>query len=111
MATIVGVGVSGVTLVGTDAAPLAFGGTGTGSDVLTYTHNVGVRAEKVEVLSPTNHALIPNSLLAVTQPSVNAIVVTNTAGSTTALLRITWATPAISLTAPVAASDAAIVFS
>lgn len=111
MATVVGVGVSGVTLVGTDAAPLAFGASGGATDVMTYTHNVGVKAEKVEVLSAVNHALIPDASLTVTQPSANAIVVTNTtAGAINAILRVTWETPAVSLTAPVAASSASIVF-
>lgn len=113
MAQKIAYGVSGVTLVGTDTNPLALSVSGGATHIATWTHNVGVRAEKVEVLTQTNHARIADTLVTVTQPSVNSIVITNAqAGATfSGIIRVTWASKEVELTQPVAYNDASIVLS
>lgn len=103
-------GATGVTLLGSDAAPLALGATGGATDVATWTHNYGQTAEMVEVLSATNHAVQANTVISVTQPTVNSMVISNlTAGALNVIVRIQWATRQENLTAPVAYNDASIV--
>jgi hypothetical protein len=77
----------GTVVIGTPSTPIALGATGGGTDVGTYSHNLGKKALKISVVDDVNGAAIPNATITITQPDADTIVATNTtAGALNAVI-------------------------
>jgi hypothetical protein len=67
---------------------------------MVFTHNLGRKAYQVLVTDAANGARVPNTVVAVTQPTANAVVLTNlNEGDTTVYTAIRWEdfTPSLDL--------------
>ncbi len=105
-----------VTIVGVEATPIALGANGSASDVWTWTHNLGYKAQKVEILDAvTRQPVAANQqVVGVLLIGLTVSVITN---STTVLaiqnqstiaqnviLEITWDYLTAQIGAPILAS-------
>ena len=74
------------------------------AQVWTWTHNKGTKAAQVAVLNAEGQA-VPATVAALTQPSVNQMVITNTSGGGVTLkLMATWVVESMMAIAPAPAS-------
>ena len=109
--------------IGTDALPVVIGKDGTSIDFLTWTHNQGVRAVKVEALFATSRApvqhdeaglvVINAQTIRIAQPSVNVITVENlsTNVAKSIILRVTFEQLSVGESPTVSAADPSVVIS
>lgn len=94
----------GTQIIGTTALPINLAAAPGPLAIWTWTHNKGVAAAQIAVLNADGQAL-PPSVVAVTQPTVNQIVVTNLSGAPVAVrLMATWVVESMMAIAPAAAS-------
>lgn len=99
----------GRQVAGTEALPITLAAAPGPLAVWTLTHNKGMKALKVEVLQASSHQEIAATVMAVAQPSVNQMTVTNLSGApVSAIVLITWVLASGEQIASVAASAGVI---